>query len=122
VEQFLLLIRGAIFRPESMAIKPEWGELNHGALAGLLVGVFGGMFAIQLPGVVEHGNLMNLLTAPKLTIVGGVAGGLAGWFLGGQAGPYLRTSLHNRKAEFLGGALGGMVVVFVLLLAGFLNR
>ena len=44
--------------------KPEFGEINLGALAGAVVASIGGLFAIDIAEAVSHRNAALLLSTP----------------------------------------------------------
>lgn len=98
--------------------KPEWGELNRGALAGVLTGSLGGMIALRLPIAIHYRDLVLLVNVPKLALISCLLSAAVGWFLGGQLGPLLREKFRSPKAELIGGVLGGLLLVLALMGVG----
>jgi hypothetical protein len=98
--------------------KTEWGEVNRGALAGLMVGSIGGMFALRLPGAMYYHDLVYLVNTPKLTLICFLLCSAGGWLLGGQIGPFFLNRYHKPQAEYVGGAVSGLLLVTAFLLVG----
>jgi hypothetical protein len=93
---------------------PGFGEPNLGAMAGVVVGAIGGLFAIGIgPAIVGH-RLELLFGTPILALICWVVSGLLGWVLGGQVGPRLGEVLNSQKAEAIGGVIAGLVPVVVI--------
>jgi hypothetical protein len=96
--------------------KPSIGEYNLGAVAGAVVGATGGLFAIGLVRAILGQNIALLLIAPILSLISWVVCGAVGWLLGGQIGPRLGERFYSERAEYLGGALGGLIPVLLVAL------
>jgi hypothetical protein len=97
---------------------PPVGEANQGALTGAIVGAIGGLFAIGIAPAVYHRSIAALFGTPILGLLCWMVSGAAGWLLGGQIGPRLALRSRSRRAEVLGGVLGGLVPVIVIGLWG----
>ena len=93
---------------------PGFGEANQGAMAGLVVGSIGGLFAIGVAHALVRGNISFLIATPKLSLLSWVISGPVGWLVGGQLGPRLGEKFNSPRAEIIGGALGGLVPVLLL--------
>jgi hypothetical protein len=89
-----------------------------GALAGAIVAAVGGLFAIGIAPAVLARNLALLFGTPILSLICWVVSGPVGWLIGGQIGPLLGEKFRTRRAEVVGGALGGMVPVVLIALWG----
>ncbi len=98
--------------------KPEFGEINLGALAGAVVASIGGLFAIDIAEAVINRNAALLLSTPTLSVLSWLVNLPLGWFIGGQIGPRLGERFHFQRAEIIGGAIGGLVPVIILALCG----
>ena len=98
--------------------KPAFGEANQGALAGVIVGAIGGLFAIGLAPAIISGHIAFLFGTPLLGLICWLVSGPLGWFIGGQIGPRIGERFHSLKAEIIGGALGGLVPVIAIVLWG----
>ena len=98
--------------------RPSLGEANMGALAGGIVAAVGGLFAIGIAPAVLARNLALLFGTPILGLICWVVSGPVGWLIGGQIGPLLGEKFRTRRAEMVGGALGGMVPVVLIALWG----
>ena len=99
-------------------MKPGLGELNLGALVGVVVGATGGLFAVGIAPAIMARNLALLIGYPRVGVLCMVVSGLMGWLLGGQIGPRLGEKYNTQKAEMTGGALGGLVAVLLTALWG----
>lgn len=95
---------------------PGFGELNVGALAGVIVGSIGGLFAPGLTRAIYHGDFVEMFSLPTIGVIAFVIGGAAGYLFGGQIGPRFAERTRKPKAELAGGALGGLVAVIGILL------
>ena len=96
--------------------KPSLGEYNLGAVAGAVVGSIGGLFVIGLVRAILGRNIALLLSAPILSFMSWLVCGTVGWLLGGQIGPRLGEKFYSERAEYLGGALGGLIPVLLVAL------
>jgi hypothetical protein len=94
--------------------KPPLGDYNLGALAGAVTGSVGGLFVIGLVRAILGGHLAALLIAPILSLISWLLCGAIGWLLGGQIGPRLGEKFYSERAEYLGGALGGLIPVLLV--------
>jgi hypothetical protein len=94
--------------------KPSIGEYNLGALGGAVAGSIGGLFAIGLVRATLGRNIALLLSAPMLSLISWVVCGAVGWLLGGQIGPRFGEKFHSERAEYLGGAFGGLIPVLLV--------
>ena len=94
--------------------KPPLGEYNLGALAGTVVGSIGGLFAIGLVRAILGRNIALLLSMPILGLFSWIICGGLGWLLGGQIGPRFDDKFNSQSAEYLGGALGGLIPVILV--------
>jgi hypothetical protein len=85
-------------------------------LAGAVTGSIGGLFAIGLVRAILGRHIALLLSAPILSLISWVVCGVVGWLLGGQIGPPLGEKFQSERAEYLGGALGGLIPVLLVAL------
>jgi hypothetical protein len=102
---------------------PRFAEANMGAMIGAIVGGVGGLFAIGLASAIGEGDVSWLFRTPKLSLICWLISGPAGWILGGQFGPRLGLRFRKRKAEIIGGVIGGLVpVIFFIVVGYYLDR
>ncbi len=94
--------------------KPAIGEFNLGALAGVVTGSIGGLFAIGVVRAILGQDIHELFSMPILSLISFMVCGAAGWLAGGQVGPRLGDRYHSMHAEYGGGALGGLVPVVLV--------
>lgn len=99
-------------------MKPGFGESNMGALAGAIVGAIGGLFAVEFAHAIITRSLAVLFSTPILGLFCWLISGPIGWVIGGQLGPRFGDKFATRRAEVLGGALGGLVPVTIIALWG----
>ena len=100
------------------AMKTSFGEANMGALVGAIIGAIGGLFGVGIAAAVIGRNPALLLDTPLLGLICFFISGSIGWVLGGQIGPRLGDRFQTRRAEIIGGLLGGLVPVTVIVLWG----
>lgn len=98
--------------------RPDIGEVNLGAVVGAVVGAIGGLFAVGVAPAIDTGNLARLFAYPKIGLICWLLSGVAGWLIGGQIGPRLGYRFNHRRAEAIGGGLGGLVPVIGIALWG----
>ena len=98
--------------------RPGIGESNMGALAGAIVAAIGGLFAVGIAPAVLARNPALLFGTPILGLICWIVSGPVGWLIGGQVGPLLGEKFQTRRAEMVGGALGGMIPVVLITLWG----
>ena len=89
-----------------------------GALVGAIIGAIGGLFGVGIAAAVIGRNPALLLDTPLLGLICFFISGSIGWVLGGQIGPRLGDRFQTRRAEIIGGLLGGLVPVTVIVLWG----
>ncbi len=99
-------------------IKPGFGEINLGALAGAVVASIGGLFAIDVPAAILGKNLALLLSTPTVSVLCWLVNLPIGWIIGGQIGPRVRERFYTERSELIGGALGGLIPVIALVVWG----
>jgi hypothetical protein len=92
------------------------GELNLGAVAGVVIGSIGGLFAIGTVRAILGGDIRLLFSMPILGFLSWVVCGIIGWFVGGQIGPRLGEKYYSQTAEYIGGAIGGLIPVLLVTL------
>jgi len=93
---------------------PPEGKSQVGALAGLIVGAIGGLFALGVaPSILER-NPAFLFATPTLSLISWLVSGFSGWFLGGVLGRFAGKLCNNVKAEATGGAFGGLIPVLAI--------
>jgi hypothetical protein len=91
--------------------QPKLGEANLAALAALVVGSIGGLFALgSVPAIVTR-QPQYLATAPVMNIISFFLCGAIGWILGGQIGPRLTQTFGIRNGQLIGGVIGGIIPV-----------
>ncbi len=88
------------------------------ALVGAIVGATGGLFAVGIAPAVIGRNLALLFETPILGLICFFISGTFGWLIGGQIGPRLGAKFDPRRAEVVGGVLGGLVPVTLIALWG----
>jgi len=98
--------------------RPGIGESNLGALAGVVVGAFGGLFAVGIARAILGRDLALLFITPVLSMVSWVVCAVGGWVLGGKLGPIAGKVFKHQRAEVVAGALGGLVPVILIALWG----
>jgi len=98
--------------------RPGLGEFNLGASAGAVVGAIGSLFAIGIGPAIVHRNPAKLFGTPILALLCWVAGGIAGWLIGGQVGPRRGLRFSSDRAGLVGGVVGGILPVIVILVWG----
>jgi len=91
--------------------RPRFGESNLSALIGAIVGSVGGLFAVGLVPAIHTRDVAQFVATPVVSFVGWIIGGIVGWITGGQIGPRFETRLGERKANLLGGILGGLIPI-----------
>jgi len=96
--------------------RPSIGEFNLGALAGVVTGSIGGLFAIGVVRAILGRDIRLLLSMPILSFLSWVICGAVGWFLGGQIGPRVGDKYYSQRAEYGGGAFGGLIPVLLVAL------
>jgi hypothetical protein len=96
--------------------KPPIGEFNLGAIAGIVTGSIGGLFAIGVVRAILTHNIRLLFSVPILSVISWVVCGVIGWFLGGQIGPRVGEKYYSVRAEYGGGAIGGLIPVLLVAL------
>jgi len=96
--------------------KPGFGESNLGAVAGAVSGSIGGLLAIGLPPAILERDVTRLFHTPILTFIGWLVCLFAGWIIGGQTGPRVGDKYKSDRMEYIGGALGGLIVVVLIAL------
>ena len=96
--------------------EPPLGQYNLGALAGAVTGSIGGLFAIGLVRAILEHNIALIFRFPILGLLSWIVCGAVGWLVGGQIGPRLGEKLRSLNAEYLGGALGGLIPVLLVAL------
>jgi len=90
---------------------PGIGEANMGALAGVVVGAIGGLFAIGVPRAILGKNIALLFSTPLLGVICWLVSGLLGWLIGGQVGPRVGERMRSERAEIIAGGLSGLLPV-----------
>lgn len=100
-----------------MSYPPE-REGDQGALAGAIVAGVGGLFAVGVARAVIYQDFSLMFRFPMLGMVCLLAGGPAGWFLGGRIGSWLGRRRRSPALEITGGVLGGLLPVAAVLLLG----
>ena len=98
--------------------KPSLGEANSGSVIGAIVGAIGGLFAVGIAPAIVEKKFALLFGTPILALASWMICGLIGWLMGGQLGPRLGDLFRHRRAEAVGGALGGLVPVVIITLWG----
>lgn len=98
--------------------RPSFAEANMGALVGAIVGATGGLFAVGIAPAVIDRNVALLFDTPILGLICFTISGPLGWLIGGQLGPRLGDRFDPRRAEVVGGVLGGLVPVTLIALWG----
>ena len=93
---------------------PPDGKSQLGALAGVIVGATGGLFAVGLaPSILER-NPVYLFATPMLSLGGWIISGFSGWFLGDRAGRIMRKVFKKPPAEVVGGAFAGLIPIALI--------
>lgn len=98
--------------------KPGLGEPNLGAVSGAATGAIGGLFAVGLVPAIMAQDIALLMAAPRVNMLCWLAGGLIGWFIGGQVGPRLSDWTRSRQMEIVGGIASGLLPVIGIVLWG----
>jgi len=98
--------------------KPQFGEINLGAMAGVVVGGICGLFAVGIAPAIIYRDPAALFHTRILSLICWLISGLAGWVLGGQIGPRLGVRFRSEKVEIAAGAFGGLVPVLLIALWG----
>ena len=98
--------------------KPRFAEINLGAMAGLVVGGIGGLFAVGVTRALILRDATELFGLRKLSLICWLISGLAGWVVGGQIGPRVGDLLRSERAEMGGGAVGVLIPVLLIALWG----
>lgn len=93
---------------------PPAGKSQIGALAGVIVGATGGLFAVGLPHAILERNPVYLLNTPMLSLMGWIVSGFSAWFLGDMAGRIMRKLFKSPKAEAVGGAIAGLIPIALI--------
>jgi hypothetical protein len=96
--------------------RPGIGEVNLGALVGVVVGAIGGLFAVGVAPAILFRNPALLFATPLLGIISWIISGIAGWIIGGQIGPRLEERLGERNGSYIGGTIGGLVPIISIAL------
>ena len=97
---------------------PGFGEANMGALIGAVIGAIGGLFAIGIGPAIVGKNIRLLVGTPILAILSLMVCGTLGWIIGGQLGPRLGGKFNTRRAETIGGLMGGLIPVVCVAIWG----
>src|SRR5260370_16139744 len=88
---------------------PRLGEANLGALSGAVAGAIAGLFAVGIAPAIASGSVARLIGTPKLAFISFLLSGVIGWFLGGQIGGRLGEGMNSKRAEIIGGGVGGLI-------------
>ena len=96
--------------------KPGFGESNLGAAIGAAVGSVGGLFSAGIVPAIVYKDITVLFRAPIISLIAWLASIVGGWFIGGQIGPRVGERFRSRRAEMIGGGIGGMIPIAAVIL------
>jgi len=97
--------------------KPGFGETNLGAAVGAAVGSVGGLFAAGIVPAFVYRDITVLFRMPMISLISWIGSIACGWFIGGQIGPRLGQRYKSRRAEMIGGGLGGLIPIAAVMLS-----
>ena len=94
--------------------KPGFGETNLGAVMGAATGSIGGLFAVGIGPAIIYKDVTALFSTPILALISWLSCIVGGWFIGGQIGPRLGMRFKSRRAESIGGCMGGVIPIIAI--------
>ncbi len=93
---------------------PGIGDSNLGAMVGVVVGSFAGLFAVAVADLIVNHQFRII---PKLTVISWLISAPFGWLIGGFIGRRLGFRLRSQTAEIVGGAIGGLIIPVLITIA-----
>jgi hypothetical protein len=95
--------------------KPGFGETSLGAIMGAVTGSIGGLFAVGIVPTILYRDITELFRTPIFALISWLTSIIGGWFVGGQIGPRLGMRNRSRRAETIGGCIGGLIPIAAIM-------